>query len=277
MKYSEIINKLKAISPDEYEFEAKILLEHFTQKNIAYYHMNQELEFDCSSLEEALHKREEHIPLQYIIGKWDFYRQTYFVNENCLIPRSDTEILVEKAIELLPNNAHFLDLCTGSGCIAISTLAERKDTTAIMVDKFPQTLEIASKNAVLNGVDTRCTPLLIDVLEEENRLLGMQFDAILSNPPYIRPEVIEGLSEEVKNEPYAALYGGEDGLIFYNKIVKDYSPFLKKDGFILFEIGYDQAFALKLISEKNGYYCEIFKDYGGNDRVALLRKNKMDG
>lgn len=277
MKYNDIINRLKVISPDEYEFEAKILLEHYTQNRISYYLLNKDLKFDCSPLEEALQKREKHIPLQYIIGKWDFYRQSYLVDENCLIPRSDTELLVEKAIELLPSNAHFLDLCTGSGCIAISTLAERNDTTGIMIDKFPKTLEIAARNAVLNGVDKRCTPMLLDVLEEENRLIDMEFDAILSNPPYIRPEVIESLSQEVKHEPYAALYGGEDGLIFYNKIVKDYSPFLKKDGFILFEIGYDQAFDLKLISEKNGYYCEIFKDYGGNDRVALLRKNKMDG
>ena len=272
MKYNDIINRLKVISPDEYDFEAKILLEHYTQNRISYYLLNKDLKFDCSPLEEALQKREKHIPLQYIIGKWDFYRQSYLVDENCLIPRSDTELLVEKAIELLPSNAHFLDLCTGSGCIAISTLAERNDTTGIMIDKFPKTLEIAAKNAVLNGVDKRCTPMLLDVLEEENRLIDMEFDAILSNPPYIRPEVIESLSQEVKHEPYAALYGGEDGLIFYNKIVKDYSSFLKKDGFILCEIGYDQAQDLKRISNENGFNCEIFKDYGGNDRVVLLTR-----
>ncbi len=272
MKYSDIINRLMLITPDEYEVEAKILIEHFTKKRISYYLINKEIEIDCEEIEQALQKREKHIPLQYIIGKWDFYRQTYMVDENCLIPRSDTEILVEKAIELLPTNAHFIDLCTGSGCIAISTLAERKDTSAIMVDKFPGTLEIASKNAIFNKVDNRATPMLFDVLNDENRLCGREFDAILSNPPYIRPEVIEELSEEVKHEPYAALNGGDDGLIFYNKIVKDYSIFLKKDGFMLFEIGYDQAEDLKHIADKNNFTCEIFKDYGRNDRLALLKR-----
>ncbi len=272
MKYRDIIDKLQLISPDEYEYEAKILIEHFTKKRISHYLVNRDEEIDSRELEEAIGKREKRVPLQYIIGKWEFYRQEYFVDENCLIPRSDTEILVEKAIELLPENAHFIDLCTGSGCIAVSTLAEREDTSAVMVDKFEATLKIASKNAFHNGVDKRAIPMLLDVLSEENALVGMQFDAILSNPPYIRPEVIEDLSPEVKHEPYAALYGGEDGLIFYNKIVKDYSKFLKVGGFILFEIGYDQADALRRIASENDFTCEIFKDYGGNDRVALLTK-----
>ena len=236
--------------------------------------MNKEEEIINDELEIALQKREKHFPLQYIIGQWDFYRQTYIVDENCLIPRSDTEILVEKAIELLPRGAHFLDLCTGSGCIAISTLAEREDTSAVMVDKYPKTLELACKNATLNGVEKRVEAKLFDVLLEENSLSGFEFDAILSNPPYIRPEVIEELTLEVKHEPYVALYGGEDGLIFYNKIIKDYSKFLKKDGFMIFEIGFDQANDLKRISGEHGFSCEIFKDYGGNDRVALLRKSE---
>ena len=272
MKYRDIIDKLKHISPCEYENEAKILIEHFTKKKISYYLLNKEEEIINDELECALQKREKHFPLQYIIGQWDFYRQTYIVDENCLIPRSDTEILVEKAIELLPNDSHFLDLCTGSGCIAISTLAEREDTSAVMVDKYPKTLELACKNATLNGVEKRVEAKLFDVLLEENSLSGFEFDAILSNPPYIRPEVIEELTLEVKHEPYVALYGGEDGLIFYNKIIKDYSKFLKKDGFMIFEIGFDQANDLKRISGENGFSCEIFKDYGGNDRVALLKK-----
>lgn len=272
MKYKDIIDKLMQISPYEYENEAKLLIETFTKNRISHYLMNKDEEIFSDELVLALKKREQHIPLQYILGKWEFYRQTYIVDENCLIPRSDTEILVEKAIELLPKDAHFIDLCTGSGCIAVSTLAERVDTTAVMVDKFPKTIEIASKNAVLNGVDKRVTPVLFDVLNEENALLGNVYDAILSNPPYIRPEVIEGLAKEVKYEPYAALYGGDDGLIFYNKIIRDYSVFLKNDGFMLFEIGYDQGNDLHRIANENGFNCQIFKDYGGNDRVALLRR-----
>ena len=272
MTYNEFLERLSKISPDEYEFEARIFVETFTNKTVPYLinHPNQDI--DNKALDEALKKREEHVPLQYILGKWDFFRQTYIVNENCLIPRSDTEILVEKALELLPANAYFADLCTGSGCIAISTLAERPDTTAVMVDKFAKTLELAQENAHLNGVDGRVRSMLFDVLCDEKELEGMSFDAILSNPPYIRPEVIETLSEEVKKEPYAALYGGDDGLIFYNKIIADYSVYLKENGFFLFEIGYDQATSLCEIAGSHGLSCEIFKDYAGNDRVAYIKK-----
>ena len=272
MNYLELIERLKKVTPDDYEFEARVLVETFSDCKMSYIFGNRSADFDSEELENALKRRESREPLQYIVGKWDFYRQTYFVDENCLIPRADTEILVEKAIELLPQNSKFIDLCTGSGCIAISTLCERSDTTAVAIDKFEKTLDIARKNAGFNGVDNRLTFMMIDVLNEENKLDGCTFDAILSNPPYIRPEIIETLSDEVKHEPYAALFGGEDGLIFYNKIVKDYSRFLKNNGFILFEIGYDQGDSLISIAEENGFSCKIIKDYGGRDRVAYLTK-----
>ncbi|MBR2381526.1 MAG: peptide chain release factor N(5)-glutamine methyltransferase [Clostridia bacterium] len=272
MNYNELISRLFVISGEDCEFEARIFIECFTDFEYSYVLYNRDVDLKSDKLLSALQKREARIPLQYIVGKWDFYRQTYKVNENCLIPRSDTEILVDKALELLPLNAYFLDLCTGSGCIAISTLCERADTSAVMVDKFEKTLEVAKENAVLNKVENRVEPMLFDVLCDEKTLEGYTFDAILSNPPYIRPEVIETLSEEVKKEPYAALYGGDNGIIFYNKIVASYSKFLKKDGFFLFEIGYDQAEDLRRIAKENGFECQIFKDYGNNDRVAYLTK-----
>ncbi len=271
MKYNEIVERLSSISPDTAEFEARVLIETFTEYKVPYILSHREEDIVSEALLEALQKRERHTPLQYIVGRWDFYRQTYIVNENCLIPRSDTEILVGKAVELLPLGAYFLDLCTGSGCIAVSTLCERADTSAVMVDKFSKTLSLAEKNAELNGVTARAESLLFDVLSDESALGDRLFDAVLSNPPYIRPEVIETLSEEVRHEPYAALYGGEDGLIFYRKIVADYSKFLKKDGFFLFEIGYDQVDALRAIASENGFSCEIFKDLSGNDRVAYIK------
>lgn len=272
MNYNELIKRLSKISPSEYEYEAKVLIEAYTDHKISYFLNRRTEDIVSSELENALVKREEHIPLQYVIGKWDFFKQTYFVDENCLIPRPDTEILVEKAIELLPPNAFFADLCTGSGCIAISTLCERLDTKAVMVDKFPKTLDIAIKNAISNQVMNRVEPMLFDVLSEEENFNGKQFDAILSNPPYIRPEVIEELSDEVNHEPYAALYGGDDGLIFYRKIIKDYSRYLKNDGFFLFEIGYDQGEEIRAIASEYGFCCEIIKDYGKNDRVAYIKK-----
>lgn len=272
MNYNELISRLSKISPQESDFEARVMIESFADLKIEYVLAHKEEDIKSEILDNALQKRESRIPLQYIVGKWEFYRQEYYVDENCLIPRADTEILVEKAIELLPQGARFLDLCTGSGCIAVSTLAERKDTSAVMVDKFEKTLALAQKNAVHNGIENRVEALLFDVLTDEKILEDQCFDAILSNPPYIRPEVIESLSEEVKKEPYAALYGGDDGTIFYNKITRDYSNLLKKDGFILYEIGYDQANDITRIASKNGFVCKIFKDYGGNDRVALLTK-----
>ena len=272
MNYNELIKRLSNISPNEFDFEARVMIENFTNIKYEYVLTHRDDEINSEKLNEAIQKRENRIPLQYIVGKWEFYRQEYFVDENCLIPRSDTEILVEKAIELLPKGARFLDLCTGSGCIAISTLAERKDTSAIMVDKFEKTLFLAQKNALHNGVENRVKALLLDILADEKMLENERFDAILSNPPYIRPEVIETLSEEVKKEPYVALYGGDDGLLFYNKITRDYSKLLKKDGIIIYEIGYDQANDITIIANNNNFNCQIVKDYGGNDRVAILTK-----
>ena len=226
--------------------------------------------FDGDALRVALERRIAREPLQYILGKWWFYREEYEVDENCLVPRPDTEILVERAIARLPRDARFLDLCTGSGCVAISTLASRSDCCAVAVDLFPRTLDLARRNAVRNAVEQRVEFLQADVLMPPP-VLGL-FDAILSNPPYICTEVMDTLSAEVKHEPAAALCGGEDGLDFYRAILQNWSVLLKPDGFFLFEIGYDQASALCELAKSHGYRAEIFRDYGGNDRVALLSR-----
>lgn len=218
---------------------------------------------------EAIDRRCAHYPLQYILGEWGFWKESYEVNEHCLVPRPDTEHLVEQAIARLPQNANFLDLCTGSGCVAISTLCSRPDTYATAVDLFPETLALAERNAVRNGVRERFTPKLCDVLagcEWEER-----FDAILSNPPYIRAEAMETLSCEVKHEPFAALLGGEDGLDFYRAILEKWRRLLKPNGFFLFEIGYDQADELRMLALSHGLTATVFRDYGGNDRVVFLK------
>ena len=219
-----------------------------------------------------------HEPLQYILGEWDFYRQKYEVSPNCLIPRSDTEILVENAIRLLPIRAHFADLCTGSGCIAISTLAERPDTTAVALEKFPVTLVLAMRNATKNRVDNRFCGILEDVLNTPVRIVEhAPFDAILSNPPYIPTADIEELSPEVHAEPMVALDGGNDGLIFYRAILKNYAPLLKEDGFFLFEIGYDQADALTALAKEHNFaHVRIIRDLGGRDRVVYISNTPFD-
>lgn len=221
----------------------------------------------------AVEKRCGGYPLQYILGEWDFYRETYEVGEDCLIPRADTELLVEKAISLLPDGARLLDLCTGSGCVAISTLCARPDAVAVGVDLFDRTLALAQRNAQRNGVADRFTLMRADVLQEPPQALRRaSFDAIVSNPPYIRADVIPTLQREVRYEPQAALCGGEDGLDFYRAILDQWSCLLTDNGFILFEIGYDQKAALTALGAEKGLTVDTFCDLGGNDRVVLIKK-----
>jgi release factor glutamine methyltransferase len=193
------------------------------------------------------------------------------VDEDCLVPRPDTELIVELAEKMLPKNACFADLCTGSGCIAISVLDMRPDTLADAYELYPKTLDIAKKNANRNKVCERFFPILADVLKPD-ALGNKKYHAIISNPPYIRTEVIDTLETEVKKEPRAALDGGEDGLVFYRSIVKNFAKNLDENGFFLFEIGFDQGDDLKKIAANNGFFCEIKKDLGGCDRAAILRR-----
>ena len=228
---------------------------------------------------KALDRRLSGEPLQYILGEWYFYGLTFEVNENCLCPRADTETAVELGIKLLPRGARFLELCTGSGCIPISICKNREDVKGIATDIFPETLNIAKRNAERSGVSERLRFVKSNVFDLDYWINGEgkmlvpddKFDAIISNPPYIPTKDIEELSVEVKHEPRAALDGGDDGLDFYREIIQKYGVLLKKDGVMIFEIGFDQAEALKELSSNAGYSCEIFKDLGGNDRVAVVK------
>ncbi len=274
MKFCDIVLSLEKAGIDSPEYDAQILLEHFCAVRRFELPFVGEKDFDSEELAEAVKKRADRYPLQYIIGTWSFMTEEYEVNEHCLIPRQDTELLVETAIKMLPKNANFIDLCTGSGCAAISTLAARSDCRATAVDLFPQTLALAKKNAEKNGVSDRFSPILSDVLAEPHEEITSRapFDAVLSNPPYIQSHVVKTLSPEVKCEPEAALDGGADGLDFYRAILKFYTPLLSSDGFFAFEIGYDQGQDLKKLATENGFCCKILSDLSGNDRVAFLKK-----
>jgi len=273
MTYREICKKLSDAQVEDAAFDATVLMEHYLGVGFFTIRTEPDRDYVSVALDAAVTRRCAREPLQYIIGEWDFYRQIYEVSSDCLIPRADTEILVEKAIRLLPQNAHFVDLCTGSGCIAISTLAERSDTTAIAVDKFPATLAIADRNAVKNGVRDRFIPLLGDVLDDNFRASSEPLDAILCNPPYIVTDVLSSLSPEVKAEPIVALDGGEDGLLFYRQILKAQAKHLKCSGFILFEIGYDQADAVVALGREHGFTnAQVFRDLGKRDRVVYLSR-----
>ena len=250
---NKVKNQLLEAGIENADIEARLLCERFSGEALA----------------DAVARRMTHYPLQYLIGEWGFWKESYEVSEHCLVPRPDTEHLVEQAIKRLPQGAKFLDLCTGSGCVAVSVLASRTDTEAVGVDLFEPTLALAARNAEKNGVAARLTLRLEDVLKGAD--WDVQFDAILSNPPYIRRAVMAELSEEVCHEPYAALCGGEDGLDFYRAILEKWSHFLKPNGFFLFEIGYDQAQDLKDLAAQYGRAATFFRDYGGNDRVVLLQ------
>ncbi len=224
---------------------------------------------DDARLIEAVERRAKREPLQYLIGEVDFYRESYKISRDCLIPRQDTEALVDLAVRMIPKGEHFIDLCTGSGCIAISTLKNTEGTAAVAVDLSRDALKIAQENAEKNGVSDRVTFVEADVLAK--RIDG-EFFAVLSNPPYVTEEAYEALEPELYFEPRMALVGTDnDGAGFYRRIAELYSPAIKEGGFIAFEIGYDQAQSLKDIAQKLGMSCEIIKDLGGNDRVALLR------
>ena len=271
MTYREICEAFTKSGIESAEWDALLLIEHFCKVSAAEVRTTPDKSYTAPALLSAVEQRLTRRPLQYILGSWQFYRQTYTVNEHCLVPRSDTEILVEEAIRRLPQNARFADLCTGSGCIAVSVLAERPDTTALAVEKFSETLSLAKKNALQNGVGERFTPLLGDVLTKDVYQALPPLDAILSNPPYIATRELSALSAEVQAEPVAALDGGEDGLLFYRAILAHATPLLSDCGFLLFEIGYDQGEAVCRLGRESGFEeTGIIKDLSGNDRVVAL-------
>lgn len=270
MTYKELCRRLCAAGIESAEWDAALLLEHFCGADALALRAEPERDHSSPLLDAAVRQREARYPLQYLLGEWEFYRQKYEVSPDCLIPRSDTEILVEEAIRTLPRGALFADLCTGSGCIAISILAERPDTRALAVEKFAPTLDVAIRNAARNGVADRFTPILADVLEKDLRL-PERVDAILSNPPYIPSDQISTLSPELSSEPRVALDGGEDGLIFYREILNKCDALLAPGGTLLFEIGFDQADALTEMSKAHGFASvRVLRDLGGNCRVVSL-------
>ena len=199
-------------------------------------------------------------PLGYILGKVPFYKEEYFVEEGVLIPRCDSEIIVEKAIELIPKNAHFTDICTGSGCLGISVLRSRPDLSATLLDVSPFSERVARKNIEAMGVSDRCEFRRFDLFRD-----GLpNCTAVLMNPPYITKEEMSDLPVNVRQEPSLALYGGDDGLDFYRFAAS--SPDFK-DKLLIFEIGSKQGNALCEMF-KGG---EVFADLGGNDRCFVVR------
>jgi release factor glutamine methyltransferase len=271
LRLSEAIEALRASGIDSPEHDARELF-------IAYGGFSRTLpprlndEAQSDALCEAIRRRAAREPLQYILGEVAFYREVYRVTPEVLIPRSDTEILVEAALARLRDGAKFLDLCAGSGCVGISTLCNSSGTECIAVDISEGAVKIARENAELNRVGERYTAIRQDLTETvpSEILARAPFDAILSNPPYVASAAYERLEAEIYSEPKIAFVGGEDGGDFYRRLTPLYRPFLSEGGFIAYEIGFDQARLLRNIAEENRMNIEIIPDLSGNPRVAIL-------
>lgn len=274
MTYRQLIDRLLGAGIDNASGEARLLVEHFTNQkpDAPLFDPDAPMDDPQGRLADAVSRRESREPLQYILGTWYFWRQEYEVSPDCLVPRPDTEILVEQALQRLPRGGRFLDLCTGSGCIPISMLCERTDATAVAVELSAPTLALARRNAARNGVSAeRLTLLQGDVLAPDFLSDIGTFDLIVSNPPYIPTRDLTTLPPETRREPMLALDGGEDGLIFYRRMLQsDYRALCHHGANFLFEIGYDQGDALCALASELSLTCRIFQDYGGNDRVAWV-------
>lgn len=221
----------------------------------------------------AIKRRLKREPFSYIMGDVGFYNECYITTPAVLVPRQDTEILVDYAVKNLRVGARFLDICTGSGCIAISVLNNTNETTALAIDISSDAIDVAKRNRELNLGESGESRLSFKVADALTLECDERFDAILSNPPYIAEDVYKGLEAEIFFEPRIAFVGGgEDGGDFYRDLTAKYKSNLSDDGFIAYEIGYDQGELLCSIAEQEGFFCEIIKDYSGNDRVAVLRK-----
>lgn len=225
-----------------------------------------EFEYDAA-LDGIIARRTGGEPLEYIIGRTVFCGLDFFVSPDCLIPQTDTEIVAEEAAKLL-GGGKFLDLCTGSGCIAV-VLAKR-GARGTAVDISPAALDIAKKNAELNGVSDKIDFVRADVFAPLD--LGAGYDVIVSNPPYVRSGDIDALPPEVRREPRIALDGGDDGLIFYRRIAKIAGEHLSPRGALVLEIGYDEAADVMSILDAHGFSGRVEKDYGQNDRCVIAVK-----
>ena len=268
MTLKEAAALLRNAGIEEAREEARIIFERLG--SIPRYRLTDlTLECDSALVSGAIYRRCAREPLGYILGEVDFYKEVYKVTPACLIPRSDTEVLVDLAVRLIPDGELFLDLCTGSGCVAISTLKNTTDTRAVAIDISGAALDLARENAEKNGVADRLSLIRADLFTDE--LPPLRPYAILSNPPYVSASAYEGLEKEIFFEPKIAFTSGEDGADLLRRLVEICKSSIRPEGFFAFEIGYDQGDIMRSLGVAHGLTTEIIKDLGGRDRVALFR------
>lgn len=271
--YKEGILRLKRAKIAEAELDAWYLMEYVTGISKTMYYLRQQETVEEATVQnyfECIGRRKRRIPLQHITGEQEFMGLTFLVNEHVLIPRQDTEVLVEEALSRLNGSERVLDMCTGSGCILISLAHYRKGIHAVGADISDKALQIAERNG--KNLQEHVTFLKSDLFEQ----IEGTYDLIVSNPPYIRTEVIEELEEEVRlHDPMIALDGKEDGLYFYRKITEQSREHLACGGWLLFEIGHDQGEAVTKMMEDAGFVeVSVKKDLAGLDRVVSGMYNR---
>lgn len=280
IKIKEIFLKYKNILKEKnfetYSLDVEVLLMEVTGFSKPQLYINTEYVLsneEFNKFEEFFIRRLKKEPIAYIIGKCEFMGLDFYLNNDTLIPRADTEILVEKAIETINKNnlKTGLDIGTGSGAIAISILKYCENMKMTAIDINENAILKATENAKINQVLDRILFIKSDLFEN----IFKKFDIIVSNPPYIKTDIIEELEDNVKKyEPKRALDGGEDGLIFYKKITEKATEYLNKDGYLIYEIGYDQAEDVKEIMKKNNFEnIKILKDFAEFDRVVFGKKS----
>ena len=266
-------NVLKKENIQDSHIKASALLQYVLKQTKQELIINSEEIVEPSKVNEYNNYLQEIIkgtPIQYITKHQQFMALDFYVDENVLIPQPDTEVLVEEGIKIIKEqNMEVLDLCTGSGAIAISIAHYCQNSTVTATDISQEALEVARKNANLNNVN-------IEFIESNlfDKLTERSFDIILSNPPYIETDIINTLEKDVQSEPYIALDGGKDGLEFYKRILNEAHKHLKINGYLMLEIGYNQGNAVINLEHKNLKLItkQPIKDLAGNDRVVIFQK-----
>lgn len=273
------VNILKEAEVPEAELDARLLLEFVckTDRNTLLVHGDREVSGEEQNLfMELIEERAKRVPLQLLTEEQYFYGLPFYVNEHVLIPRQDTEILVEQALRFVKPGMKVLDMCTGSGCIIISLMSLVKDIIGYGVDISIEALKVSVKNGrQLLPADYQPKWLAADLFDAfSGEAVSPVFDVIVSNPPYIPTSDIASLMPEVKDhEPMSALDGCEDGLSFYRRIIKKSNEYLKDSGSLLFEIGYEQKEAVSLLMMEAGFEeVTVVKDYAGLDRVVIGKR-----
>ena len=267
--------ELKNSNIETPKIKARLLMQFTLNKPRQYIIVNDLNELNQKQEEQyflSIKKMRQGVPLEHITHQREFMKLNFFVNENVLIPRQDTEILVEEVIKIAKkiNAKSILDLCTGSGAIAVSLAKYLPDTEITALDISSDALKVAKKNAISNGVENQITFVSSDLF---TNLSEEKFDIIVSNPPYVKEEIMDKLDEQVKREPKIALNGGKDGLNFYKKIIKQAYQYLKYKGYLCLEIGFDQKIDVIELIENEEKFENTYskKDLCGNDRIIVTR------